>query len=139
MRNLISDVPGVRVGHAAHPRLASGATAIVFDEAVVAAVDMRGGAPGTRETDLLGPATLVERIDAIALSGGSAFGLDAARGNQAWLREQGRGCVAATPSIPIVPGAILFDLHVGGDKGWGRSAPDREPVYEAAAAADSLF
>jgi len=116
-----------------------GATAIVFDEAVVAAVDMRGGAPGTRETDLLGPATLVERIDAIALSGGSAFGLDAASGIQAWLREQGRGFAVGAARIPIVPGAILFDLHVGGDKGWGRYPPYRELGYEAAAAADSLF
>ena len=139
MRNLITDVPGVRVGHAQDPRLASGATAIVFDQPVVAAVDMRGGAPGTRETDLLGPATLVERIDAIALSGGSAFGLDAASGIQAWLREQGRGFAVGAARIPIVPGAILFDLHVGGDKGWGRYPPYRELGYAAAAAAASTF
>src|SRR5258705_3742272 len=100
---------------------------------------MRGGAPGTRETDLLGPATLVERIDAIALSGGSAFGLDAASGIQAWLREQGRGFAVGAARIPIVPGAILFDLHVGGDKGRGRYPPYRELGYAAAAAADSLF
>jgi L-aminopeptidase/D-esterase-like protein len=139
MRNLITDVPGVRVGHAQDARLASGATAIVFDEAAVAAVDVRGGGPGTRETDLLGPATLVERIDAIALSGGSAFGLDAASGIQAWLREQGRGFAVGTARIPIVPGAILFDLHNGGDKDWGRYPPYRELGYAAAAAADTTF
>src|SRR5258705_196269 len=91
MRNLITDVPGVRVGHAQDPRLASGATAIVFDEAVVAAVDTRGGAPGTRETALLGPAALVERIDAIPLSGRAAFALHAARGIHSWRREQPPG------------------------------------------------
>src|ERR1700716_2525897 len=139
MRNLITDAPGVRVGHAQDPRLASGATAIFFDEPVVAAVDMRGGAPGTRETDLLGPATLVERIDAIALSGGSAFGLDAASGIQAWLREQGRGFAVGAARIPIVPGAVLFALPVGEDKGWGRSPPYRELGYAAAAAAGSTF
>jgi L-aminopeptidase/D-esterase-like protein len=139
MRNLITDVPGVRVGHAQDARLASGTTAIVFDEAAVAAVDVRGGGPGTRETDLLGPATLVERIDAIALSGGSAFGLDAASGIQAWLREQGRGFAVGTTRIPIVPGAILFDLNNGGDKDWGRYPPYRELGYAAAAAADTIF
>ena len=91
MRNLITDVPGVAVGHAEDARLASGTTAIVFDAPAVAAVDVRGGAPGTRETDLLDPGMLVDHIDAIALSGGSAFGLDAAGGVQAYLREQGRG------------------------------------------------
>src|SRR5258705_5231651 len=100
---------------------------------------MRGGAAGRRETDLLGPATLVERIDAIALSGGSAFGLDAASGIQAWLREQGRGFAVGAARIPIVPGAILFDLHVGGDKGWGRYPPYRELGYAAAAAAHRTF
>jgi D-aminopeptidase len=139
MRNLITDVPGVRVGHAQDVRLASGATAIVFDEAAVAAVDVRGGGPGTRETDLLGPATLVERIDAIALSGGSAFGLDAASGIQAWLREQGRGFAVGAARVPIVPGAILFDLHNGGDKDWGRYSPYRELGYAAASAADTTF
>jgi L-aminopeptidase/D-esterase-like protein len=139
MRNLITDVQGVRVGHAHDARLASGTTAIILDEAAVAAVDVRGAAPGTRETDLLGPATLVERIDGIALSGGSAFGLDAASGIQAWLREQGRGFAVGAARIPIVPGAILFDLHNGGDKEWGRYPPYRELGYAAAAAADTTF
>jgi L-aminopeptidase/D-esterase-like protein len=139
MRNLITDVPGVRVGHAQDARLASGATAIVFDAPVVAAVDVRGGAPGTRETDLLAPGMLVEHIDAIALSGGSAFGLDAASGVQAWLREQGRGFAVGPARVPIVPGAILFDLNSGGDKDWGRYPPYRELGYAAAAAADGEF
>ena len=139
MRNLITDVPGLAVGHADDARLASGATAIVFAAPAVAAVDVRGGAPGTRETDLLDPGMLVEHIDAIALSGGSAFGLDAAAGVQAWLREQGRGFAVGDARVPIVPGAILFDLLNGGDKNWGRYPPYRELAYAAAARAGADF
>ena len=139
MRNLITDVPGLRVGHAPDVRRASGTTAIVFDAPAVAAVDVRGGAPGTRETDLLDPGTLVEHIDALALSGGSAFGLDAASGVQAWLREQGRGFAVGTARVPIVPGAILFDLNDGGDRHWDRYPPYRELGYAAAAAAAADF
>ncbi|HUI97321.1 MAG TPA: P1 family peptidase [Xanthobacteraceae bacterium] len=139
MRNLITDVPGVTVGHADDARLASGATAIVFDAPAVAAVDVRGGGPGTRETDLLDPGMLVEHIDAIALSGGSAFGLEAAAGVQAHLREQGRGFAVGDARVPIVPGAILFDLTHGGDKDWGRYPPYRELGYAAAAAAAEDF
>ena len=135
MRNLITDVPGLRVGHAQDARLGSGATAIIFDAPAVAAVDVRGGAPGTRETDLLDPGMLVEHIDAIALSGGSAFGLEAASGVQAWLREQGRGFAVGPARVPIVPGAILFDLTHAGDKAWGRFPPYRDLGYAAAAAA----
>src|ERR1700760_429206 len=109
-RNLITDVAGVRVGHADDPRLASGATVVVFDRPAIAAGDLRGGAPGTRESALPDPAMTVERIDAIALAGGSAFGLDAASGAQAWLREQGRGFAVRGARVPIVPAAILFDL-----------------------------
>ena len=90
-RNLITDVAGVRVGHADDAKLGSGATVVLFDQPAVAAADVRGGGPGTRESALLDPAMTVERIDAITLAGGSAFGLDAASGAQAWLREQGRG------------------------------------------------
>ena len=129
MGNLITDVPGVLVGNADDARLASGVTAIVFEEPAAASVDVRGGAAGTRETDLLDPAMLVERIDALVLSGGSAFGLDAGAGVQAWLREQGRGFAIRTARIPIVPGAILFDLLNGGDKDWGRFSPYRELGY----------
>jgi L-aminopeptidase/D-esterase-like protein len=139
MRNLITDVPGIMVGHAQDARLASGATAVVFDRPAVAAVDVRGGAPGTRETDLLDPGMLVEHIDAIAFSGGSAFGLDTAGGVQAWLREQGRGFAVGAARVPIVPGAILFDLHNGGDKDWGRYPPYRELGYAAAAGAAGDF
>jgi len=135
MRNLITDVPGLKVGHADDARLGSGSTAIVFDQPAVAAVDVRGGAPGTRETDLLDPDKLVEHIDAIALSGGSAFGLDAASGVQAWLHEQGRGFAVGGARVPIVPATILFDLTHAGDKRWGRFSPYRELGYAAAAAA----
>ena len=100
-----------------------------------ASIDVRGGGPGTRETALLDPAQTVEGIDAITLSGGSAFGLDAASGMQAWLKEQGRGFAVRSARVPIVPAAILFDLLNGGDKNWGRFPPYRELGYAAAAAA----
>src|SRR5215475_8623215 len=134
-RNLITDVPGIRVGNAGDGKLGSGVTVIVFESPVTASVDLRGGGPGTRETALLDPAQTVEGIDAIVLSGGSAFGLDAASGVQAWLREQGRGFQVREARVPIVPGAILFDLLSGGDKNWGRYPPYRELGYEAARAA----
>jgi L-aminopeptidase/D-esterase-like protein len=135
VRNLITDVPGLKIGHAEDARLGSGTTIIVFDEPSVASIDIRGGGPGTRETALLDPAQAVEGIDAIALSGGSAFGLDSASGAQAWLREQGRGFAVRTARVPIVPAAILFDLLAAGDKNWGRFPPYRELGYAAAAAA----
>ena len=91
MRNLITDVAGLKVGHGTDTRLGSGATVVVFDTPAVASIDVRGGGPGTRETALLDPAQTVEGIDAIVLSGGSAFGLDAASGVQGWLKEQKRG------------------------------------------------
>jgi D-aminopeptidase len=138
-RNLLTDISGIRVGHADDARAASGVTAIVFDEPFATAVDVRGGGPGTRETDLLDPARTVERVDAIALSGGSAFGLDAASGVQAHLREIGRGYAVGTARVPLVPGAILFDLLNGGDKNWGRYPPYRELAYAAAASAGADF
>jgi D-aminopeptidase len=139
MRNLITDVAGVLVGNADDARLASGVTVIVFEEPAVAAVDVRGGAPGTRETDLLEPHRTLERIDAVALSGGSAFGLDAGSGVQALLRERGRGFAIGDVRVPIVSGAVLFDLLNGGDKNWGRFAPYRDLGYAAAAAVGSAF
>jgi len=139
LRNLITDIPGLRVGQAADAKLGSGVTVVVFDTAVVASVDVRGGGPGTRETALLDPAQTVEGIDAIVLSGGSAFGLDAASGVQAWLREQGRGFKIRDAVVPIVPGAIMFDLLNGGDKHWGRYPPYRELGYEAAKTAGADF
>jgi len=139
LRNLITDVPGLKVGQAEDLRLGSGATAIVFDKPAVASIDLRGGGPGTRETALLDPAQTVEGIDAIALSGGSAFGLDAASGVQAWLKEQGRGFAVRTARVPIVPAAILFDLLSGGDKDWGRFPPYRDLGYAATVAAKNDF
>ena len=139
MRNLITDIAGLRVGHAGDAALGSGSTAVVFDAAVVASVDVRGGGPGTRETALLDPAQTVEGIDAIVLSGGSAFGLDAASGVQAYLREQGRGFRIRDAVVPIVPAAIMFDLLNGGDKNWGRYPSYRELGYAAAKTAGSDF
>ena len=139
MRNLITDVPGLKVGHAEDFRLGSGSTIVIFDEPAVASIDVRGGGPGTRETALLDPAQTVEGIDAITLSGGSAFGLDAASGAQAWLREQGRGFAVRTARVPIVPGAVLFDLLNGGNKDWGRFPPYRDLGYAAAAGAGLDF
>ena len=117
-RNAITDVPGLRVGQAEDARIASGVTAVIFDAPCVASVSVGGGAPGLRDTALLEPSMTVERVDALVLSGGSAFGLDAMGGVQAFLREQGRGFRVGAVTVPIVPGAILFDLANGGDKGW---------------------
>jgi len=138
-RNLITDVSGLRVGNSEDPRLKSGVTVVVCDEPAVAGVQVLGGAPGTRETDLLEPHNLVERINAIVLSGGSAFGLDAASGAQATLRDTGQGFEVAGHRVPIVPAAILFDLANGGDKDWGRYPPYRELGYEACRAASADF
>ena len=135
LKNLITDIAGLRVGHADDARLASGVTAIVFDKPAVAAIDVRGGGPGTREDAALGLANTVDRIDGIALSGGSAFGLEAGGGVQAYLAERGRGFVVRDAVIPIVPGAICFDLLNGGDKAWGRFPPYRDLGYRAAAGA----
>jgi L-aminopeptidase/D-esterase-like protein len=139
LKNLLTDIAGVRVGHADDARLASGVTAVIFDAPAVAAIDVRGGGPGIRDGALLDLANTVERIDAIALSGGSAFGLEAGGGMQAWLAEQGRGFKVRDALIPIVPGAIMFDLLNGGDKAWGRFPPYRDLGYAAAAAASSNF
>jgi L-aminopeptidase/D-esterase-like protein len=139
LRNLLTDIASVRVGHADDARLASGVTAVIFDTPTVGAIDVRGGGPGTREDALLDPANTVERIDAFALAGGSAFGLEAGGGVQAWLAEQGRGFEVRGAVIPIVPGAILFDLLNGGDKAWGRFSPYRDLGYAAAASAADDF
>ncbi|WP_416358458.1 P1 family peptidase [Aureimonas phyllosphaerae] len=138
-RNLLTDIAGVRVGNAQDEKLKSGSTAILFDAPCVAAVEILGGAPGTRETDLLAPDKLVPGIDALVLSGGSAFGLDAASGVQAYLRSVGRGFLAAGHRVPIVPAAILFDLANGGAKDWGLHSPYRELGFEAASAASERF
>ena len=107
LRNLLTDVPGVLVGNAEDLRLGSGSTAVIFEQPAVASIDVRGGGPGTRETALLDPAQTVEGIDAITLSGGSAFGLDAASGVQAWLKERGRGFAVGAARVPIVPAVSI--------------------------------
>lgn len=129
-------VSGIRIGHADDAGLRSGVTVIVPDRACVASMHVVGGSPGTRESDLLNPLQQVERVDALVLAGGSAFGLDAAAGVQAWLREHDRGFPIVGLRVPIVPAAILFDLNNGGDKSWGRYPPYRELGYAAAAAAE---
>jgi L-aminopeptidase/D-esterase-like protein len=139
LKNLLTDVAGVRVGHADDAALASGVTAILFDSPAVASIDVRGGGPGLREDALLQPENTVEAIDAIALSGGSALGLDAAGGVQAWLAERGRGLRVRDAVIPIVPGAICFDLLNGGNKAWGRFPPYRDLGYAGAQAASVDF
>ena len=116
-KNSITDVSGIKVGHAQDMKLMSGTTVVLPEDAAVGAVDCRGGAPGTRETDALHSANLVEEVHAVVLSGGSAMGLDSAGGVAAWLKTQGRGFpVAKDVLVPIVPAAILFDLLNGGEK-----------------------
>src|SRR5579863_9453354 len=132
--NLLTDVAGIAVGHAHDLRLGSGVTAILFDQPAVAAVSVLGGAPGGRDTDMLAPHNTVQAVDAIVLSGGSAFGSDAAGGVQAALREQGRGLLVRNVRVPLVPQAIIFDLANGGDKDWGRFSPYRDLGYAAACA-----
>lgn len=116
--NSLVDVAGLHVGHATDTHLKSGVTVVVGDTPFVAGVHVMGGAPGTRETDLLAPAATVEKVDALVLSGGSAFGLGAADGVMAALRADGRGFDVGGQRIPIVPTAILFDLLNGGEKSW---------------------
>jgi len=137
--NLITDVPGVRVGSADDARLASGVTAVIFDAPAVASIAAHGGAPALRDTALLEPEMMVERVDGFVLSGGSAFGLDAAGGAMAYLASVGRGFPVRTARVPIVPGASLFDLTNGGDKDWGRVPPYWDFGYLAAERAERRF
>jgi L-aminopeptidase/D-esterase-like protein len=138
-RNLITDVGGILVGNAEDPRRRTGVTVIVPDPPAVAGVATHGGAPGTRETDLLDPSCLVSRVDAIVLSGGSVFGLDAAGGATAAITEQRKGLSIGGMSVPIVPAAVLFDLRNGGDKDWGTEPPYRALGMQATAAASDDF
>lgn len=117
-RNSITDVAGLRVGNAQDDDIKTGATVLVADRPFVAAIHVMGGAPGTRETDLLAADKTVQEVDALVLSGGSAFGLDAASGVADALRAQGRGFAVGNQRVPIVPSAILFDLINGGNKAW---------------------
>ncbi len=124
-RNLVTDVDGVLVGNAEDVNVRTGVTVVLATSSVVGAVDIRGGAPGTTGTAELEPTRIVEQIDAITLSGGSAFGVAAASGAQSWLAERERGFPVGPIRVPIVPGAILFDLLNGGDKTWGEEPPYR--------------
>lgn len=137
-RNLITDVPGLRVGNAHDARVKSGTTVLVADRPFACAVDVMGGAPGTRETDLLTVDRMVQAVDALVLSGGSAFGLDAASGVADALAKQGRGFEVGAVHVPIVPAAILFDLINGGGKTWDTN-PYRGLGEKALAAADVAF
>ena len=129
--NTLTAVGGLAVGHFTLSARPTGCTVVLVDPAAVASVDVRGSAPGTRETDLLNPVNTVERVNAIVLAGGSAFGLDAATGVQRWLDEHGRGFEVRNVRVPIVPAAILFDLLIGDP----RIRPDAECGYRAAAEA----
>jgi len=131
MGGAITDVPGIKVGHFTEARRPTGCTVILTEEGAVGGVEVRGAAPGTRETDLLDPGNLVEKVHAILLAGGSAFGLEAATGVVRWLEEKGFGFPAGPARVPIVPAAILFDLTVGD----ARIRPDAAAGYAAAEAA----
>ncbi len=142
-RNLITDVPGLLVGQAHDAACRSGVTVILPDARAVGAVDVRGGGPGTRETDALQPENLVEAVDAIVLAGGSVYGLAAADGVTSWLgaRGQGYGLVSrpGVPPSPVVPSAILYDLANGGDKAWGETPPYRALGLQAISGAGLDF
>jgi L-aminopeptidase/D-esterase-like protein len=138
-RNRITDVPGIFVGNIEDAKHRTGVTVIRPDRPAVASVDVRGGGPGTRETDALDADCLVDVVHAVVLSGGSAFGLDAAGGVMAWLAERKIGFQLEGAVIPIVPAAILFDLLNGGDKNWGIHPPYRDLGYRAAEAAADSF
>lgn len=132
-QNAITNVRGILVGHAQDERAMTGCTVIVCREGAVAGVDVRGGAPGTRETDLLNPVNLVDKVHALVLAGGSAFGLDAATGVMRYLEEQKIGFDTGAAKVPIVPAAILYDL----DLGQANVRPDAAMGYRAAASASS--
>src|SRR5579871_2262418 len=136
-RNLITDIEGVLVGSADDERLASGVTVVLFEEPAAASIAINGGAPALRDTALLEPEMTIERVDGFVLSGGSAFGLDAAGGTMAYLAAVGRGYEHRGARVPIVPGASLFDLLNGGDKAWGRRPPYWDLGLRAAEAASA--
>src|SRR5665213_2381260 len=132
-RNLITDVAGLKVGNAEDHRIRTGVTVLLADSAFAAVADIRGGAPGTRDVEALDPVSLVDGIDAITLSGGSAFGLDAPSGVQSWLRARGRGFQIGPRAPPARPvsGASLFDRASGGDTEWGDVARARASGFAA--------
>ncbi|SEN19585.1 P1 family peptidase [Lihuaxuella thermophila] len=130
--NNITDVPGIKVGNAEDRHAFTGCTVVLAEEGAVCGADVRGSAPGTRETDLLNPLNLVDRVHAICLSGGSAYGLDAASGVMQYLEERGHGLHVGVGVVPIVPAAVLFDLSVGNPK----VRPDKQMGYQAASRAE---
>ena len=138
-KNLITDVPGLKVGQVHDEMLRSGVTVILPRHAARGAADIRGGGPGTRETEVMADWGSVNEVHALVLSGGSAFGLDAATGVQSFLREKGVGFAVGKVRVPIVPQAILFDLSNRGDKNWGRHPPYRDMAYKAAVTASADF
>jgi L-aminopeptidase/D-esterase-like protein len=140
-RNLITDVAGLRVGNVEDHKVRTGVTVVLAEKMCIAAVDVRGGAPGTRDTEALDPVSIDGGADAIVLSGGSVFGLDAPAGVTSMLRAMDRGFQFAPggPRMPVVPGAILFDLMNGGDKDWGEETPYRRLGLAAAQAAGLDF
>ena len=133
MHNAITDVPGIKVGHYSDREAATGCTVVLYEEGAVTGVDVRGAAPGTRETDLLRPMSLVGQAHAILLSGGSAFGLDAAGGVMRYLEERSCGLDTGVAKVPIVPAAILFDLHLGS----AHVRPSLDEGYKACLAAST--
>jgi L-aminopeptidase/D-esterase-like protein len=133
LKNTITDVPGIEVGHAQDDEALTGCTVVLCRKGAVGGVDVRGGAPGTRETDLLNPLNLVEKVHAVLLAGGSAFGLDAAGGVMRYLEERKIGFETGAGRVPIVPAAILFDLNIG----RADRRPDADMGYRAAAAAST--
>lgn len=140
-RNLITDVPGVLVGNATDEAVRSGVTVVVCPGGWTAGVDVRGGGPGVRETATLAAENGYAKAHAVTLSGGSVFGLGAPDGVAAVLSQRGEGFLvgSAAPSVPIVPGAVLYDLSNGGDKAWGLDPPYRRMGVEAVEAAGSDF
>src|SRR5436190_20247710 len=134
MADSITVIPGIRVGHWTDLEAATGCTVVLCERGAVAAVDVRGAAPATRETDLLRPGSLVEHVQAILLTGGSAFGLDAATGVMRFLEERGAGFATPAGPVPIVPSAALFDLGIG----RADIRPDAAAGYAACQAAGEL-
>jgi L-aminopeptidase/D-esterase-like protein len=133
LQNSITDVPGIRVGHAQNVEALTGCTVVLCEQGAIGGADQRGGAPGTRETDLLRPVHLVERVHAVLLAGGSAFGLDAAPGVMRYLQERDVGFDTGIARVPIVPAAILFDLALGDSQ----VRPDAAMGYQACQRASS--
>jgi L-aminopeptidase/D-esterase-like protein len=131
LKGAITDVPGIKVGHFTEERRPTGCTVVISEQGAIAGVDVRGGAPGTRETDLLDPVNLVEKVHAVLLSGGSAFGLDATAGVMKYLEEREIGYDVKVTKVPIVPAAVLIDLHIGDAK----IRPTSESGYKACQAA----